>query len=45
MLPQKIDGFWRVVNMKGEIISSIIFDSWDDAAAYCDKFDDLKGQI
>lgn len=45
MLPKLINGRWRVVDMHDRIVTDLIFDTWDDAASYCDKFDDLKGKI
>lgn len=45
MIPKLINGQWRVVDMKDRIITQTIFKSWEDAAAYCDKFDDLRGKI
>ena len=56
MKPEKINGQWRIVydghldwvkraGLAGKPINSIIFDSIDDAWAYLDKIEDLRGLI
>lgn len=45
MIPKVINGQWRVVDMQDRIVTAKVFDSWDDAASYCDKFEDVRGMI
>ena len=56
MKPEKINGQWRIVydghfnwikraGLAGKPVNNMIFDSLDDAWAYLDKFEDLRGLI
>lgn len=56
MIPKKINGQWRVVyddrlewvkqrGLAGKPRTDTVFDSLDDAWAYIDKFDDVRGQL
>lgn len=56
MKPEKINGQWRIVydgqldwvrdsGLAGKPANNIIFESLDDALAYLDKFEDLRGQF
>ena len=56
MKPEKINGQWRLVydgrldwvnraGLAGKLASDLVFDSLDDAWAYLDKFEYLRGLI